>query len=318
MLDKVKEAVSSASRFTELAVRLREAYMDERDSNRAGYMRVEGRVYILPATATVMIVGDIHGDLETLVEMLEGEKVLDRLGGKKDFYLVFLGDYVDRGPYQLETLALASMLKLSFPGKVVTLRGNHEPPPGLTPMPHDFPYMLYRVYGEAGKAVYSEWFRTFQELPYAAMVVNSALLIHGGLPTRNLETSPTLQEYLYAGNVAPPTWLLEEILWNDPAEDVDLWAPSPRGAGRLFGPRVMDAVEKRFGIKAVIRGHEPTPRGYKFNHGGRVLTLFSRMGAPYFNESAAYAVIEFNYKYWYEELETFIVTLSPAEEGEES
>ncbi len=315
MLDEVGEIVSSASRFAELAVKLRETYMSEREANRAGYMRVEGRVYILPATATVLVIGDIHGDLETLVEILDGERVLEMLEKRSNYYLVFLGDYIDRGPRQLETLTLAALLKLSFPGRVVTLRGNHEPPPGLTPSPHDFPYILYRIYGEAGKGVYTEWFKTFQELPYAVIVVNNALILHGGLPTRNLESSSTLQEYLYAGNVAPPAWFIEEILWNDPVEDIELWAPSPRGAGRLFGPRIMDTVEKKFGIKAVIRGHEPAPEGYKLNHGGRVLTLFSRMGAPYFNEAAAYAVIDFNYRYWNEELETFIVTLRRAEEA---
>ncbi|MFX1301640.1 MAG: serine/threonine protein phosphatase, partial [Promethearchaeota archaeon] len=37
-----------------------------------------------------------------------------------------------------------------------------------------------------------------------------------------------------------------------------------------------------------IRGHEPADVGYKINHDGRVLTLFSRKGEPYFNSQGAF------------------------------
>ena len=36
------------------------------------------------------------------------------------------------------------------------------------------------------------------------------------------------------------------------------------------------------------RGHEPVGEGFKINHDGKVLTLFSRKGPPYFNKHAAY------------------------------
>jgi hypothetical protein len=42
------------------------------------------------------------------------------------------------------------------------------------------------------------------------------------------------------------------------------------------------------GVKILIRGHEPCEEGFRINHNGRVLTLFSMKGAPYFNERGAY------------------------------
>ena len=46
------------------------------------------------------------------------------------------------------------------------------------------------------------------------------------------------------------------------------------------------------GVNVLFRGHEPCDLGYKFNHHGRVLTLFSRKGSPYYNERGAYLAVD--------------------------
>jgi protein phosphatase len=45
-------------------------------------------------------------------------------------------------------------------------------------------------------------------------------------------------------------------------------------------------------VNILIRGHEPAELGYKINHAGKVLTLFSRKGEPYFNSRGAF--LQFN------------------------
>ena len=82
--------------------------------------------------------------------------------------------------------------------------------------------------------------------------------------------------------------LLEDILWNDPDEKVLDFSFSPRGAGNLFGKRVTTEVLESLNAKILIRGHEASDVGFKINHDGKVLTLFSRKGAPYFNRHGAY------------------------------
>jgi protein phosphatase len=51
---------------------------------------------------------------------------------------------------------------------------------------------------------------------------------------------------------------------------------------------VTDKVLEKLNINALIRGHESCEEGFKTNHAGQVLTLFSRKGAPYFNTRGAY------------------------------
>ncbi|MEQ1503332.1 MAG: metallophosphoesterase family protein [Myxococcota bacterium] len=67
-------------------------------------------------------IGDIHGDLGQLVDLLK------RIGpiGRKD-KVVFLGDYLDRGPRSREVIEFVrTTLPKTTGAKVVALRGNHE------------------------------------------------------------------------------------------------------------------------------------------------------------------------------------------------
>jgi len=67
-------------------------------------------------------IGDVHGDLHALETLFSRLPVLDR-----DDTLVFLGDYVDRGPHSAEVVQwVRRKLPLKTKAKIVTLRGNHE------------------------------------------------------------------------------------------------------------------------------------------------------------------------------------------------
>ena len=66
-------------------------------------------------------IGDIHGDLAALASLFERLPVLT-----SDDTLVFLGDYIDRGPNSAGVVAWIRELVGRTPAKVICLRGNHE------------------------------------------------------------------------------------------------------------------------------------------------------------------------------------------------
>ena len=66
-------------------------------------------------------IGDIHGDLDALLRLLGTLPPLDTTDT-----LVFVGDYLDRGPRSADVVALLRALPSQTPAKVVPLRGNHE------------------------------------------------------------------------------------------------------------------------------------------------------------------------------------------------
>lgn len=84
----------------------------------------------LPPNATVFVWGDLHGSLHPFLRHLGMLRRLGALDARwalaPHVHLLFLGDYVDRGPYGIEVIATALRLKAANPGRVWMVRGNHE------------------------------------------------------------------------------------------------------------------------------------------------------------------------------------------------
>ena len=231
-----------------------------------------------------LVIGDLHGDLQSLITIMEKSNFASRLQQNKDASLIFLGDYGDRGANSIEVYNTVLTLKLAFSSQVILLRGNHEGPTDLLASPHDLPAQLQLRFKEKGVPVYSHMRELFETLYTAVYVEERYLMVHGGLPPK----IRSLQEIADADKLHPEKTYLEDLLWSDPDETIQGTYPSPRGAGNLFGKAVTNEALEKLGAKVLIRGHEPCPEGFKINHEGKVLTLFSRKGPPYFNKEGAY------------------------------
>ncbi len=78
------------------------------------------RPNVLQPDGQFFCIGDVHGRIDLVKDLLS------RIDPNNDQRLVFLGDYVDRGPNTAETLSFLFALAHDRPDQVVCLKGNHE------------------------------------------------------------------------------------------------------------------------------------------------------------------------------------------------
>ena len=225
----------------------------------------------------LILVGDIHGDLQSLLWTLK-EINFERFLRNPHNKLIFLGDYVDRGSNSIGVLYVVCFLKQKFADSVVLMRGNHEAPMEFPFSSHDLPLELAQRYGrEIAKSIYvNNILPLFQSLSLIVLIPKQLLIVHGGLPTAEVFIpKPSEDSRSAAKNLLISS--MEEILWNDPIENIRKgldWEYSRRGYGKHFGITVTRKWLNATGTKLVIRGHEPC-QGFKVNHQGTILTLFS-------------------------------------------
>eukprot|EP01062_Namystynia_karyoxenos_P000897 TRINITY_DN1031_c0_g1_i1.p1 TRINITY_DN1031_c0_g1~~TRINITY_DN1031_c0_g1_i1.p1 ORF type:complete len:332 (+),score=69.76 TRINITY_DN1031_c0_g1_i1:77-997(+) len=212
--------------------------------------------------APVTICGDIHGQFYDLLALF-GEG-----GDVPETNYLFLGDFVDRGFYSVETFLLLLALKVRHPDRVHLIRGNHECRQ-ITQV-YGFYDECMRKYNSVN--VWRYCTDVFDMLPLGAIVEGRAFCVHGGLspsvPTLDaIRTIDRKQEVPHDGPMC-------DLLWSDP-EDIDGWGLSPRGAGYLFGGSVVRTFNQQNGIKFIARAHQLVMEGYKSMFEGACVTVWS-------------------------------------------
>lgn len=282
---KFADLVQSIDRVIEVLQR-------ERKSGRIVRGEIKESFVELCIPERLVIIGDIHGDLTSLWRILNGINFETFLGNHNN-KLIFLGDYVDRGDNSIGVLYVVAILKKKYPDSVILMRGNHEAPVEFPFPSHDLPLQVIRRYGYAkGKLIYNEKILSFFSLlTLTTLIEDSLFLVHGGVPTCDMNLS--FKELI--GN-AQQTYLhdtiMEEILWNDPRQGIKSnqnWEYSRRGIGKHFGIAITKRWLKLSNTKVIVRGHEPC-QGFKIDHDGSVMTLFSCQ-EPYPNFQAAYVFV---------------------------
>ena len=245
-------------------------------------VRELGHLKSIEASGEIIVIGDLHGDLDSLQYILKSSQFTKKAIRCEEIFLVCLGDYIDRGPNQVEVISTLLQLFIDHPENVILLRGNHEGPKDVKVNPHDFPLSLIDRYGSSGGILYSSFQTLFDHLYTAAIIEHTALLVHGGVPTQ----ASTLEEIAFAHLYHPQKNHLLEILWNDPST-INSVISSPRGIGKLFSLDFAEKFLNQIGVDILIRGHEPVAKGYHV-HDGKIITLFSCKVPPYRNEFRAY------------------------------
>mmetsp|Transcript_59515 Transcript_59515/g.166215 ORF Transcript_59515/g.166215 Transcript_59515/m.166215 type:complete len:318 (-) Transcript_59515:133-1086(-) len=200
--------------------------------------------------APVTICGDIHGQFYDLIELF-------KVGGECPYtnYL-FLGDFVDRGYYSVETFLLLLALKVRYPERITLIRGNHESRQ-ITQV-YGFYDECLKKYGSVN--VWRYCTEIFDYLSLSAIIDDKVFCVHGGLsPAINtldqIRVIDRKQEVPHDGAMC-------DLMWSDP-EDIEGWGLSPRGAGYLFGADVVAKFNEINHIELIARAHQLVMEGYK-------------------------------------------------------
>lgn len=230
--------------------------------------------------APVTICGDIHGQFYDLVELF-------KVGGDcPDTNYLFMGDFVDRGFYSVETFLLLLALKVRYADRITLIRGNHESRQ-ITQV-YGFYDECLRKFGSVN--VWRYCTEIFDYLALAALIEDRVFCVHGGLSPSitNLDDIRSIDRKQEVPHDGP----MCDLMWSDP-EDLEGWGLSPRGAGYLFGGDIVKNFNHQNGIDLIARAHQLVMEGYKWMFDAGLVTVWSAPNYCYRCGNVA-AILEFD------------------------
>ena len=190
----------------------------------------------------LIFVGDTHGDLSATQHILD-------CWLKPNTAIVFLGDYVDRGPKSEENVLALLEQKLKHPEQIYLLQGNHEnwvhqqfrPATFWEPLDSD----LINLYSNV-----------LTRLPYCITTPNGIIAVHAALPAVD-----TIDQVNEIGTKDDGWW---HVLWGDyqPRSGQFL---GDLGARPQFGEDRFNTLMDRFEKNVLIRGHQPPAPKLMYN-----------------------------------------------------
>jgi serine/threonine-protein phosphatase 4 catalytic subunit len=210
----------------------------------------------------ITVCGDTHGQFFDLLELFA-------IGGPcPDTNYLFLGDYVDRGYFSLETFLLLLCLKIRYPNRLTLLRGNHES--RQTSQAYGFYDEVVRKYGDP--AMWDLFNTVFDLLPLCGVIGSKIFCVHGGL-------SPALTQIEQIqrqdrNREVPEQGPICDLLWSDP-ENVPNFTISPRGAGHLYGETAVRQFNRTNKLTLICRAHQLASDGYQEWFDRRLFTVWS-------------------------------------------
>ena len=218
---------------------------------------------ILSLTPPITLVGDIHGQLQDLLEIFYQQ------GTPKDgISFVFIGDFVDRGLNSVEVFLLLLIYKILYPSQFFLTRGNHES--HIITQQYGFYDEILRKFGNS--IVFQYFTEVFDVLPLGGIINSKIYCLHGGLSpsSKNIDEIKKVERF----SDIPRMGLMCDMLWSDP-EDRNGWAVNSRGAGYTWGVDISEEFLYLNNLKFISRAHQLVMRGYNWCHNKQVLSIFS-------------------------------------------
>jgi hypothetical protein len=267
----------------------------------------------------VIAIGDVHGDLSSLLTILEDRKLIDSearwSGGAK--HLVLMGDLIDRGTHSREVMEWVMQLETQAEaagGRVHALIGNHE----MMVLSGDVRYIdkadqrsySYLVgdsrtsklakelkISESQAAIvaamrYTDKYRDWMLRRNAMIKINQTIFVHAGLDAWASRRSfgsinASVREWIrFYQNRIPkePThlkWVIDESgpLWN-------------RGlAQQVISMEIIDRILKQQAASGIVIGHTTTASGrVERRYSGKVIQLDTGLSKYYGGQLASISI----------------------------
>ena len=251
---------------------------------------LESQPNILRVSAPVKVFGDIHGQYIDLMNFFDkwGCPSEAMNGDIMSNDYLFLGDYVDRGRYSLETICLLMALKVKYPDQIHLLRGNHED----IAVNWEFGFKdecedRLDDDSENEGSIFYKINDLFEYLPLAAVIEDQILCLHGGLGRNviklsDIEAVKRPFEVIHEAKTKEEKVVMD-VLWSDPTEtDEELGIlpndqRDPAGLGIIvkYGPDIVKKFLTANNLSHIIRAHECVMDGFERFAGGLLITVFS-------------------------------------------
>lgn len=210
----------------------------------------DGRLIRLPLKGKAVFVGDTHGDFDATKTVFDTYFTPGCI-------MVFLGDYIDRGPESRENIEFLLRKKIEAPKQIYLLAGNHEAYCSVPFHPAEFWESLSQ--GEID--YYSEICKI---LPFAAVTGNGLIAVHG--------VPPDLMDLKKAEDIELCSEAWFQLTWGDFSEEPGELLSRPDERPR-YGVDYFTRVMKQLGANVCVRSHQPHISDVIFDK--RCLTLMT-------------------------------------------
>lgn len=232
---------------------------------------------IVPQQANVLFFGDLHGNIHSLLRTLHHFKKLNIIDDSfhlidPNTYLIFLGDYVDRGEYGIEVIYTLMRLRMANPRNVLLIRGNHEDM--RLNQQYGFADELYdrADYKEADMATIEQWYAS---MPMALFLgvkngnhIDYIQCCHGGpelgFNASHVMAAPDAVQFQListldrADNVRNlPLIIKKDVLKYVPEEEIENFTPRTPTVPMTIGLMWADLIEDINNYQSPIVAHNP-------------------------------------------------------------
>ena len=242
-----------------------------------------------------IVVGDLHGNFEAtnaIIKKFENEKLTN-----PNLSIIFLGDYIDRGPNNVDTLALLFNLKLKYPTNVHLICGNHEYAESYNPGENSLLKECKDKYPEFEqeskyKCITREQIfqQIFDNLPKAVIINEKIFCTHGGVPfeapdSNNPDCNPVSLEAIKntSRDTKGKNSINEQLTHNylETRKGTEQLSCLPIMSYWRCTPKSVNNFLKNNDLNMFIRGHDHdiaaknNGAGIIETHNGKIITLLS-------------------------------------------